>query len=419
MRVAVCGLGKLGSCVAAVIANAGHTVVGYDVDEAAVDAINERRSRHREPGLDRLLVQATDLAATTDLKFVAAETDLALIVVPTPSKPDGSFDSSMVEAVAEALGDALDEVDPRPYTIVVCSTTTPGTVGRVARDADPYRVVYSPMFIALGNVIQGLTQPDMVLLGGAPGDCEFVGNLIRSYTHNCPQHVMPIESAELTKLMINVSLSMKIGIGNTVGRLAAALGVDPDPIVKAIGDDHRIGPALLRPGGPPGGPCLPRDLVALQALAWAHQVDAPMAKGTIDEGVAHTESICQQVTQALGDPGEGGRVTPRSNLHVAILGATYKAHIPVPDECLAIRMIEQATIELHPWRNTILVVDPDVNLRHYVSTLHPQRQANFRFSQVGADAALELADVVVIGTPGLGWATRYDLSNKKVIDPWT
>lgn len=96
MKLAVFGLGKLGAPLAAVFAHKGHQVVGVDVNPGAVDAINRGETPVDEPQLAELIAQNRErLSATDDAAGAARDCEASLIIVPTPSRADGSFSSDL------------------------------------------------------------------------------------------------------------------------------------------------------------------------------------------------------------------------------------------------------------------------------------------------------------------------------------
>src|SRR5207249_1330638 len=108
MRVAVFGLGYVGTVSAASFAAEGHDVIGVDVNAEKVAAVNSGRSPIVEPGLEELLqqgVEAHRLRATTSTEEAIADTDLSLICVGTPSRKNGSLDLSFLIRVCEQIGD--------------------------------------------------------------------------------------------------------------------------------------------------------------------------------------------------------------------------------------------------------------------------------------------------------------------------
>ena len=109
MNVSVFGLGYVGCVSAASFAGDGHHVIGVDVNQGKVDAVNAGRSPIVEPGLEELLAQNVAdgrLRATTDTAAAIRDTDVSLLCVGTPSRRNGSLDLSYLERVAEQVGQA-------------------------------------------------------------------------------------------------------------------------------------------------------------------------------------------------------------------------------------------------------------------------------------------------------------------------
>jgi len=185
MKIAIIGLGRLGAPLAKVLRDKGHTVYGYDQDEA--------RSTH-------------------SLSLSMKESDLAIFCVPTPSSNDGSFSDAHLIAAMQACSRHLF----KPYLFVVASTTTPGTCDRLHhRFSIP--VVYKPEFIALGSVERDLLNPDFHLIGASDGDHGITAaNLYRSVAMAPIQHMSLLE-AELVKISVNRFLTMKISFANETG----------------------------------------------------------------------------------------------------------------------------------------------------------------------------------------------------------
>src|SRR5262249_11885258 len=124
MKIAVFGLGYVGSVSAASFAAAGHEVVGVDANAAKVATVNAGHSPVVEPGLDELIGQGVArgmLRATTDARDAVLSTDLSLVCVGTPSQKNGSLNLDYLERVSAQIGDALRHT--RDYHVVVVRST--------------------------------------------------------------------------------------------------------------------------------------------------------------------------------------------------------------------------------------------------------------------------------------------------------
>ncbi|MEM4404931.1 MAG: nucleotide sugar dehydrogenase, partial [Nitrososphaerota archaeon] len=214
-HISVIGLGKLGLCIAAVLAHRGFKVKGVDVDEEKVKAVNGGQTPIQEPGLDRLIRRnRSRLEATVDHREAVQETQATFIVVPTPSEPDGSFSLKYVKEAVSEIGKVLSS--KRSYHLVVLnSTVMPGSLDNYVkpmleehsgkRCGLDFGLCYNPEFIALGDVIRGLLRPDLVLIGESDRRS---GDLLakiyrRICTNNPPIERTSFINAEIAKIAIN------------------------------------------------------------------------------------------------------------------------------------------------------------------------------------------------------------------------
>ena len=331
MKACVIGLGKLGSPLAACLAAKGLTVVGVDNDPRKVEAINHAQPPVQEPGLGELLARTDGrLTAISDVEAAVRQTDISFIVVSTPSDPAGGFSLRYVEPVCQAIARALAT---RSDYHVVCLTSTvmPGTTGGTVREmleqASGKRVgvdfglCYSPEFIALGSVIRDFLNPDMLLIGESDRRAgDFLQSLYAQVCENKPAIArMSFVNAEITKLAVNTYVTTKISYANMLARICEQLpGANVDVITSALGLDTRIGPKYLKGALSYGGPCFPRDNLALAQLAQQLHVPPDLAQ-TVDRFNRAQVSWLADVVQ-------------RTKGTVGILGLTYKAGTDVVEE---------------------------------------------------------------------------------------
>mgnify|MGYP000614726180 CR=1 FL=1 len=331
MKISVVGLGKLGAPLAAVLSGAGHSVIGIDNNPSTVEQINQMLAPVPEPGLQGLLSKFP-FPAYTDY-FQINETDLTIIIVPTPSGPDGGFVNDYVLAAIDKVGEQLRYKNSY-HTVVIASTLMPGSCEKyivpALEEASGIEVgeylgfCYSPEFIALGSVVNDLSNPDMVLIGQVDDRSgaslqEVMEEVVRS---SVPFYRLTLTEAELAKIAVNSYITMKISFANTIGEMCESYdNTEASNVVNAIGADARIGVKYLAPATAYGGPCFPRDQRAFAKAAQEVGVDA-LLSGAAD-------GINQRQIQRVTDLATKGI---RTGSKIAILGLSYKSGTPVSEE---------------------------------------------------------------------------------------
>jgi len=130
-KASVCGLGKLGACIAATLASRGFEVVGVDIDPEKVRKVNAGEPPVDEPLLAETMAAARGrLRATQDYRE-AVGTDATFFIPPSPSLPDGSFSTEYLLRAMQPVGAAVKEAGKKGHLFVCSSTTTPGAVDQV------------------------------------------------------------------------------------------------------------------------------------------------------------------------------------------------------------------------------------------------------------------------------------------------
>jgi len=338
MTISFIGLGKLGLCSAACFASRGLKVIGVDNNEEHISKLQSGQCPIEETGLSELLEKSVDnMGFTTDYTKAIAESDVTLIIVPTPSKPDGAFSNAYLEAVLQELGPALKEKDGF-HIIDIVSTVMPGSCDTVFRPlleglsgktcGKDFGLVYNPEFIALGSVIRDFLNPDMVLIGASD---EYSGDIVRdlyaSMVESAPQYaVMNLINAEIAKLSLNCFVTMKISFANELAALCGATpGADVDTVTSALGADSRIGPKYLKGGLGFGGPCFPRDNRAMQHYAASKGFDLRLSPAVTQVNDDVVDRLFATITRLVTQPGP-----------VTLLGLAYKPGTHIVEESPAV-----------------------------------------------------------------------------------
>jgi UDPglucose 6-dehydrogenase len=411
-RISIFGLGRLGAVVAGCYASRGVPVIGVDVDEAAVRAVASGTAPVREPGLDELYASCADrLDATRDVRRAVLETDASLLLVPTPSEPDGSYSLRHVLDVCREIGRTLAEKDG-DHLVVLKSTVLPGasnaevvpvlerTSGR--RCGEGFGFAYGPEFVALGSVIHDVFHPELCLLGESdPRSGDRVEALYRRLLGDEPPLArMNLVNAELAKLAVNAYVTQKISFANSLALLCERLpGGSVDAVTQAIGRDGRIGRRYLKGGLGFGGPCFPRDNRALLELARRHGARFELAEAADAVNEQPALAVVARVARRLR---AGGRV--------GVLGLAYKPKTAVVERSQGVLMARR----LAELGFEVTVFDP-LAMREGRAELGD----HVKYAE-SAEALLDGQEAVIVATPctefaGLDWERRRDVF---VLDCW-
>jgi UDPglucose 6-dehydrogenase len=284
-KVCVVGMGKLGLPLAVAMALRGIHVVGVDKDEAVRASIfqcwDSGLWSRAEPTERQMLDAADNMEVRLDLAEAVGMTDMAVVLVPTPTDAMGGFSLDVVLSAITQIGNALQD-QTVSYTVVVGSTVMPGStrtpirlaledaMGRRCDDAvRPVTLAYVPEFVALGSCVRGFQQPEFIVVG-RDGQADDLLEFYRRFLGDPDVPILPmtLEEAEITKLALNWCVALKTIEANLIGALCERFpGANGRVVTRAVGLDPRIGDRYFKPGLPVGGPCFARDLKAMRVLA--------------------------------------------------------------------------------------------------------------------------------------------------------
>ena len=253
MKVAVVGLGYVGTVSAAVLAANGHEVCGVDIAPGKVAMVAEGRSPVVEPGLDGLVsdsVKKGTLRATTDLLDALTGADLSLVCVGTPSMPQGETDLTgivrAVTAIVAGLG-AVASSAPDHHSLVIRSTVPPGTLNQlVAPLIEAQRLPTlaigtgaCPEFLREGSAIADFYDSPFTVIGTEdPRVADAVSRLFEFL--EAPVRVVAPKVAEALKYACNAFHATKVSFANELGRLFRQLGVDSREVLELFRQDMKL-----------------------------------------------------------------------------------------------------------------------------------------------------------------------------------
>lgn len=301
-RVAVLGLGYVGSVTAACLAHLGHRVTGVDRDEHKVRSIETGQAPFYEPGLGELIQEGRSngrLSATTLLEPALERAEVALICVGTPSQRNGNLELDQLWRVCRQIA-SVWKGETRRLIVAVRSTVFPGTCEELTAEclggSDRFAVVSNPEFLREGNAVSDFLDPSLLVVGGV--DRSAVERTAALYE---PLKVEPclvsLRTAEMIKYACNTFHALKVAFANEMGALSGALNIPGVEVMDTLCRDTRlnISAAYLKPGFAFGGSCLPKDLRALVYRAGRLDLKVPLLETVLPSNDQHLQRAIHKV----------------------------------------------------------------------------------------------------------------------------
>lgn len=338
--ISIIGIGRLGLCTALCFESAGYNVLGLDVSEPYVKSINDKTLKSKEPLVEEMLKNAKRLRATMNLQEVIDFSNLIFILVATPTGNtlETTYDCTVLNNVLKQINDHKVE----NKHIVICCTVMPGYTENahktLLKDCINTTLSYNPEFIAQGNIIYGLKNPDMVLIGEGSSEAgSIIEEIHKKVVKNTPRFCrMSTSSAEITKLAVNCFVTTKISYCNMISDIADNTeGANKFDILYAVGNDSRIGTKCLQPGFGFGGPCFPRDNRALGSYAKTVGIDSCISDSTDKFNDLHAKYLAENIIKKSKDNAtrsDGDAVATRSDgdaVAYVFEDVAYKPKCPV------------------------------------------------------------------------------------------
>ncbi|MGH8084273.1 MAG: UDP-N-acetyl-D-mannosamine dehydrogenase [Lysobacter sp.] len=404
--LSVVGLGYIGLPTAAMFASAGINVVGVDISQRAVDAVNSGKAHIEEGNLDELVercVRAGRLRATT----TAEAADVFIIAVPTPVGHDDSHspDVSYVQAAGRAIAPLL-----RPGNLVILESTSPvGTTGMLAEllaaertdlsfpqdagDNADVCLAYCPERIIPGQMLKELVENDRIVGGMSPRCAERAVSVYKTFVRGVC-HVSTDRTAEMVKLTENAFRDVNIAFANELSMICEDLDVDVWKVIEFANRHPRV--SILQPGAGVGGHCIAVD-------PWFIVASAPdrarIIRTARDVNDSKPGFVIEQVEAALAQ---------RPDATIACLGLSYK---PDVDDFRESPSLEIATSLSGKYPGRVVCVDP---FAHAIPAVEAKARG-LEFSDI--DSALRAAQIVVVLVPHSAFHVCPRPENAVVIDP--
>lgn len=393
MKACFMGLGYIGLPTAIISSQHGINVCGVDINPKVVEKTNRGELHIVEPGLQDLLKKAVDskslVASTTPF-----ESDVYLIVVPTPFKAKHEPDISYVESATKAVIPLLKEGD----LFIIESTSPVGTTEKMAELIFAERpelkgrihIAYCPERVLPGNVIFELVNNDRVIGGiddaSADAAAEFYGKFVTGQLHktNC-------RTAEMCKLVENSSRDVQIAFANELSMICEKAGINVWELISLANKHPRVN--ILQPGCGVGGHCIAVDPYFISS-AFPNEAKIIAQARSINN--YKSEWCVEKAKNAiLSFELENGKKP-----QVALMGLAFKPNIDDLRESPAMKIAKRLVAEM-----------PDVKF----NIVEPNISSHPDFDIVDFQTAFEQSDIVVYLTAHKQFFMLPQEANDKLI----
>ena len=373
MKACFMGLGYIGLPTAIISSQHGINVCGVDINPKVVEKTNRGELHIVEPGLQDLLKKAVDskslVASTTPV-----ESDVYLIVVPTPFKAKHEPDISYVQSATKTVIPLLKEGD----LFIIESTSPVGTTEKMAELIFAERpelkgrihIAYCPERVLPGNVIFELVNNDRVIGGiddaSADAAAEFYGKFVTGQLHktNC-------RTAEMCKLVENSSRDVQIAFANELSMICEKAGINVWELISLANKHPRVN--ILQPGCGVGGHCIAVDPYFISS---AFPNEAKIIAQARNINNYKSEWCVEKAKNAiLSFELENGKKP-----QVALMGLAFKPNIDDLRESPAMKIAKHLVAEM-----------PDVKF----NIVEPNISSHPDFDIVDFQTAFEQSDIVV------------------------
>ncbi len=373
-KVCVVGLGYIGLPTAALLASNGFNVVGVDLNEHAVETINQGRIHIVEPDLDAFVRSA--VAAGRLKAFLTPQAaDIYMICVPTPFHEGEGIPQPNIDYVLSATRSIAGFV--KPGDLVILESTSPvGTTQQMADELEKAGVeigkihmAYCPERVLPGKIMTELVENDRVVGGLTPEATQVVRDFYRTFVKG---GVLETEAktAEMCKLTENSFRDVNIAFANELSLICAKEGINVWNLIQLANRHPRVN--ILQPGAGVGGHCIAVDPWFIVAR---DPENARLIRTAREVNNNKTTWVIDQIKIAVADASARTGRKPK----VACLGLAFKPDIDDLRESPAVHVADALLAQGYD----VVAVEPNI-------------QTHDKFELLTLEAALETADVLAV-----------------------
>lgn len=366
-KISVIGLGYIGLPTAAILAMHGIEVVGVDVNQYAIDTINQGKIHIVEPDLEAM-VHSAIMSRTLRAVSKPEKAEAFIIAVPTPFKEGHKPDLSYIEAAAKSIAPVLEEGN----LIILESTSPVGATEKLAKwlPALDLDIAYCPERVLPGHIIREIVGNDRVIGGVNLKSAKRAKELYQIFVKGeCL--LTDARTAEMTKLTENAFRDVNIAFANELSLICDELGINVWELIKLANRHPRVN--ILQPGPGVGGHCIAVD-------PWFIVDSAPKTARLIKTAREVNDSKPHHVLAKVQE-----KIRTMKRPVVACLGLSFKADIDDIRESPALEIVEHLAKE----DVDLIVAEP-----HLDKLPESLELSNVKMNS--AEDAIKAADIVLL-----------------------
>jgi nucleotide sugar dehydrogenase len=409
--ISIIGLGYVGLPTAVYFAEKGFNVYGVDKVVRIVNGLNKGVSHLNELGLDERIKEVVEhnrFHCTNDTAEAVSNSDIILIIVPTPITKDKEPDLSYVVSAAEDISKSLK----KGQLVVLESTVYPGVTDEIVKPilefsglkaGVDFGLAYCPERYNPGDTKHTIDNVNRVV-GGITKEWAEVTKDVYSYVIKAQiDTVSDIKTAEAAKVIENIQRDLNIALMNELALIFEKMGIDIIEVIKAASTKWNFN--VYYPGAGVGGHCLPVDPYYLVSKAREFGYHSKVITAGREINDYMPEHIFELLRDALNDMERSVK-----NSKVAVLGFSYKENVgdvrETPVEHFVTELVKRGAI--------VTVVDPYVDEK-YIKSFGVSYSKDIYEALEGADAFVVMTSHNIFKDMDIEKAKKL-MNNHLVID---
>jgi len=381
LKVGFVGLTHLGLTYLAASSEKGFKVKGIDLNQNKINKLKKFDIEYKEPNLKKTIFQnkkniffSSHLNNLMDCNIVFISQD-----IPTNDKGKGDFKNlkRLINSASKFLN--------KKSVLVILSQVQPGFTRLI--NFDHSRLYYQVETLIFGNALERALKPERIIIGCDSSESK-INRFLLNYLDNykCPIIKMKYESAELTKISINLLLASSITTTNMLAQACEKVSADWHEIIPALKLDKRIGKnAYIKPGLGISGGNIERDIYSVGEILKKENKTLSIIKA-FQKNSLYMKSWVYRVLK------KEKILSKKHKFNIGILGLSYKEKTNSIKNSPAIHLLKNI-------RNTkVKVYDPAVILKKIKNC---QQADNIR-------SLVNNSNVIILMTP---WFEFHNIKN--------